>query len=319
MEGAPLTQPDVSICLLCGGVGGARAALALAENLPPQSLTFVVNTGDDFTHLGLEVWPDWDTLLYTLSGTGDAARGWGRADEGTKAMEEFTRLGAPDWFHLGDRDLALHVVRTWQLAQASPDAVARDLLERFGLSIPMLRATRQSLATKLRLQDGSLMDFQTWFVGHQGRPKVVAVEVPGAAEAQMTDGVLTAIRDCDLLLFAPSNPYLSLFPMLEVPQLAEAVKARTRATWTVSPLLDGKAVKGPLDALIAELSPHTGQRAVLQWYTPWTDRLLLPAGEAEALSSDSVVISGCRTRLGSPEQRAEFAADLWRLWKERSV
>ena len=173
------------VVALCGGVGGAKLAFGLAQLLPPGDLTVVVNTGDDFEHLGLSISPDIDTLTYVLAGLDNTVQGWGRRDETWSFMETLATLGGADWFRLGDRDLALHVVRTWQLAQASPDTVARDLLERFGLSIPMLRATRQSLATKLRLQDGSLMDFQTWFVGHQGRPKVVAVEVPGAAEAQV--------------------------------------------------------------------------------------------------------------------------------------
>ncbi len=303
------------VCLLCGGVGGARAALALTENLAPENLSFVVNTGDDFSHLGLEIWPDWDTLLYTLSGTGDAARGWGRADEGTKAMEEFRRLGAPDWFLLGDRDLALHVARTWQLSFSSPDCVAAEISRRFGLSVPILRATQGTLSTQLRLQDDTLMDFQTWFVGHQGLPRVKAVEVSAAASATVTPGVLEAIESCDLLLIAPSNPYLSLFPILEVPAIARAVRKRRAQTWAVSPLLDGIAVKGPLDRLIADLSPHQGQRAILVWYTPWVERLLLPGKELTDLPAEPTKLSACRTRLGTPEQRAEFVNDLLRIWE----
>lgn len=303
------------ICLLCGGVGGARAALALAENLAPEGLTFVVNTGDDFTHLGLEIWPDWDTLLYTLSGTGDAARGWGRSDEGTKAMEEFVRLGAPSWFHLGDRDLALHVARTWQLSLSSPESVAKEISRRFGLSIPLLRATQGMLSTKLRLHDDSVMDFQTWFVGHRGQPRVKAVEIPAAASATVTPGVLEAIENSELLLIAPSNPYLSLFPMLEVPALACAVRKRRAQTWAISPLLDGIAVKGPLDRLIAELSPHQGQRAILDWYTPWVERLLLPGEELADLPAEPTKLSACRTRLGTAQERAEFVTDLLRIWE----
>lgn len=305
-----------AICLLGGGVGGARAALSLVENLPAERLTFVVNTGDDFSHLGLEIWPDWDTLLYTLSGTGDPARGWGRADEGTKAMEEFRRLGAPDWFHLGDRDLALHVYRSYRLAFCGADEVARELLQSFGLSVPVLRATRQSLSTKLRLADDTLMDFQSWFVARQGEPPVKAVEIAGAARAEVTAGVLEAIAGCDLLLIAPSNPYLSLQPILEVPAIASALR-RTRArTWAVSPLIGGKAVKGPLDRLIDSLSTQSGQRAVLEWYAPWLSRFLLPQDELFELESSTVSLSACRTRLSSVEARADFVSDLLALWEE---
>lgn len=307
-----------SICLLCGGVGGARAALALVENLPAERLTFVVNTGDDFSHLGLEIWPDWDTLLYTLSETGDAARGWGRADEGTRAMEEFRRLGAPDWFHLGDRDLALHVYRSHRLAGCGADEVARELLRSFGLSVPVLRATRQSLSTKLRLTDDTLMEFQSWFVGRQGEPPVKAVEVAGAAQAEVTAGVLEAITACDLLLIAPSNPYLSLHPILEVPAIASAVRHSKAKTWAVSPLIGGKAVKGPLDRLIGQLSTRRGQRAVLDWYAPWISRFVLPQDELIEPESSTVSLSPCRTGLSSAEARADFVGDLLALWKEHA-
>ena len=307
-----------SICLLCGGVGGARAALALAENLPHERLTFVVNTGDDFHHLGLEVWPDWDTLLYTLSQTGDAVRGWGREDEGVRAMEEFRRLGAPDWFHLGDRDLALHVVRTWQLTHLPADEVARRTSEKFGLTVPMLRATEQSLATRIRLSDGTAMDFQTWFVGYQGQPEVANIEVPQADTISVTPGVLSAIRDCDLLLIAPSNPYLSIFPMLKVPAIGESARKRRQNTWAISPLIDGHAVKGPLDRLIASLSPYRGQHAVLDCYKSWAHRLLLPGEEISNLPRDILRTTPCRTRLGTREQRRDFVTDLLDAW-EKSI
>ena len=308
----------MKICMLCGGVGGARAALALAENLPNETLTFVVNTGDDFHHLGLEIWPDWDTVVYTLSGLGDTARGWGREDEGTRAMEEFRRLGGPDWFHLGDRDLALHVFRTWAIGEGrSRDQVAKGIARDLGVRATTLRLTEDSLATEFVLEDGEVMDFQTWFVRHQGKPTVASVRC--ASQAVLTPGVLDAIGSCDLLVIAPSNPYLSIFPMLDIPEVADAVKDRDRPTWAVSPLMAGKAVKGPLDALIAQLSPSsTGQQAIADLYQGWAQRLLLPGAELTGLRAGEMQLHACRTALGSAPARSDFASDLLALWESRA-
>lgn len=305
------------ITLLCGGVGGARAALALSENLPAQDLRFIVNTGDDFTHLGLEIWPDWDTVLYTLSGLGDPIRGWGRRDEGTRAMEEWDRLGGPTWFHLGDRDLALHVYRQWAIGIGhSRTKIAADIALKVGLAIPTLRVTHQSLATSFLLQNGSPMDFQSWFVRHQGRPLVKQVCVARAQDAWLTEGVIEAIDTSDLLLIAPSNPYLSIEPMLKIPALNQAISRHKGRTWVVSPLIDGKAVKGPLDALIETLSPTRGQQAIAHFYEPWAQALLLPSNEIPGLTT-LLQLQPCHTRLTTPEDRTHFCADLLRHWHSR--
>lgn len=306
----------MTICLLAGGVGGARAALALAENLPAEDLTFVVNTGDDFEHLGLPIWPDWDTVVYTLSGLGDATRGWGREDEGVRAMEEFRRLDAPSWFHLGDRDLALHVYRRWALDQKPPDRVAAEIARSLGVNVRTLRVSEESLATEFRLEDGQIMDFQTWFVRHQGRPAVS--QVRSRTAARLTPGVLDAIRQADLLLLAPSNPYLSLFPMLDLPEVRSAVAARRDATWAISPLVGGKAVKGPLDALIAQLSRHRGQQAIAELYRDRVGRLLLPAEEISQVREAPLELRPCRTVLSSSEGRKAMVEDIARAWRERA-
>lgn len=306
----------MTICLLAGGVGGARAALALAENLAPENLTFVVNTGDDFSHLGLPVWPDWDTVVYTLSGLGDSARGWGRDDEGTRAMEEFRRLDAPHWFHLGDRDLALHVYRGWALSQQPPDQVAANIARSLGISVPTLRVSEESLNTEFVLNDGERMDFQTWFVRHQGKLPVRSVHSQTAA--RVTPGVLEAISRADLLLLAPSNPYLSLLPMLDLPDVGKAVKARRGPTWALSPLVGGKAVKGPLDALLSQLAASHGQQAVVDLYRPWVQRLLLPGDEIDGVEGGTVELHPCRTMLGTPELRKATIHDIMDAWNTRS-
>ena len=302
--------------MLCGGVGGARAALALSENFPPNRLTFVVNTGDDFLHMGLTIWPDWDTIVYHLADLCDPQRGWGRADEGVRCMEEFRRFGEgnADWFHLGDRDLALHVHRTWQLKTKTAHSVAADITRALEIPSTVLRVTTESLATSLQLKDQRAMDFQTWFVEHQTRPEVQAVHIPGAAHATVTPGVLEAISSCDLLLFAPSNPFLSLDPILKVPAVADAVARRSGPKWAISPLLNGQAVKGPLDSLLAQLGSAPGQQGIVDYFEPWVDRLLLPESERTGLQSRDLTVEGCRTLLADRTKRLEFSSDLKSLW-----
>ena len=298
--------------MLCGGVGGARAALALQENFREDSLVFIVNSGDDFTHQGLEIWPDWDTVFYHLAGLQDAERGWGRADEGTRAMEEFKRFGAPEWFHLGDRDLALHVVRNGLLSEGWDRAqIADHLCQQVGLDCRVLPVSAGSLQTKLLLDDGRKADFQPWFVQERGRPVVREVTVD--TSVRVLPAVLTSIREADLIVMAPSNPYLSLGPMLALPELADVLKRRKVQKVAISPLIGGKALKGPLDRLIESLSDFQGQRAIAEYWAPWVDGLLLPRDEAEALSGSPVKLWGGPTRLSNVADRASFCQALKEL------
>lgn len=299
------------IVMLCGGVGGARGALALAENLPPEKLTFVVNTGDDFTHLGLPIWPDWDTVVYHLAGLQDTSRGWGRADEGVKAMEEFRRLGVPHWFHLGDRDLALHVARGWMLKQRSANEVARSLRERLGVRCSVLRASVESLATEVILDNGESMAFQDWFVGQRCEPRVAQVRQAKLSEATVEPAVLEALTACELLLYAPSNPYLSIQPMLRLTKLAAVLEGLSCPRWAVSPLIGGRALKGPLDSLIETLASNPGQQAILDFYRPWADQVLMPPDELP--QSDETAV-GSPTLLSNKTGRRAFVDRLRELW-----
>lgn len=299
------------IVMLCGGVGGARAALALAENLPPEKLTFVVNTGDDFHHLGLPIWPDWDTVVYHLAGVQDQTRGWGRADEGVKAMEEFQRLGVPDWFHLGDRDLALHVARRWMLEQMPAQQVEDKLRSGLGVACPVLRASQDSLGTELVLKSGQRMEFQEWFVGQRCQPQVQEVEQAHLAQASVGAAVLESLARCELLLFAPSNPYLSIQPMLRLGPIARALKALECPRWAVSPLIGGRALKGPLDSLIETLADSPGQQAILEFYQPWADLVLMPEEEVPASRQG---VKGCPTLLSDSSGRKQFVDRLEELW-----
>lgn len=242
------------VALLAGGVGGAKLADGLYRALPHGDLRVIANPGDDFELHGLTICPDHDTLLYTLAGLGDRERGWGLAGESWNALDQFGKIGAPDWFRLGDRDLALHVHRTALLkAGGRLTEVNRELQRRLGLAdAPILMATDDPLRTRLRTAEG-WMDFQPWFVGAQSKPEVLEVEFVGAQGSHMSDATAQAIRDADIIAVAPSNPLISIAPILAVGGVQDALSAaRARGVRVigVSPIVAGKAIKGPADRML---------------------------------------------------------------------
>ena len=242
------------VALLAGGVGGAKLADGLYRALPQGELSIIANPGDDFELHGLTVCPDHDTLLYTLTGLGDRERGWGLAGESWNALEQFGKIGAPDWFRLGDRDLALHIHRTALLKSGGRlTEVNRELQRRLGLvDAPILMATDDPLRTRVRTPEG-WMEFQPWFVGAQAKPEVLEVEFVGAQSARMSAEVTEAILSAELIVIAPSNPLISIAPILAVNGVREAIaSARTRGVHVigVSPIVAGKAIKGPADRML---------------------------------------------------------------------
>ena len=242
------------VALLAGGVGGAKLADGLYRALPQGELSIIANPGDDFELHGLTICPDHDTLLYTLAGLGDRERGWGLAGESWNALEQFGKIGAPDWFRLGDRDLALHIHRTALLKSGGRlTEVNRELQRRLGLpDAPILMATDDPLRTRVRTPEG-WMEFQPWFVGAQAKPEVLEVEFVGAQSARVSAEVTEAILRAELIVIAPSNPLISIAPILAVDGVREAIaSARTRGVQVigVSPIVAGKAIKGPADRML---------------------------------------------------------------------
>ena len=242
------------VALLAGGVGGAKLADGLYRALPQGELSIIANPGDDFELHGLTICPDHDTLLYTLAGLGDRERGWGLAGESWNALEQFGKIGAPDWFRLGDRDLALHIHRTALLKSGGRlTEVNRELQRRLGLpDAPILMATDDPLRTRVRTPEG-WMEFQPWFVGAQAKPEVLEVEFVGAQRARVSAEVTEAILSAELIVIAPSNPLISIAPILAVDGIREAIaSARTRGVQVigVSPIVAGKAIKGPADRML---------------------------------------------------------------------
>jgi len=263
------------VAVLTGGVGGAKLVDGLNALLAPGDLTAIVNTGDDFRHFGLAISPDIDALLYTLSGKANRAQGWGREGETWSFMAALRELGGEDWFNLGDGDLALHVLRAARLAAGEPlSRIVADFASAWGLRLSVLPMSDNPVATRLDTDEGSLA-FQTYFVARQCQPAVRAIAFAGADTAQPAPGVLAAIARADAVLIAPSNPWLSIDPILAVPAIRQALIATSAPVVVVSPLVGGKAVKGPTAKLMAELGLAVNNHTIAVHYRDWADGMVV--------------------------------------------
>lgn len=265
------------VLALCGGVGGAKLAAGLAAVLPPEQLTIVVNTGDDFEHVGLSISPDIDTVVYTLSGLSDQVRGWGVADESWQAMAQLGRLGEDQWFMLGDRDLAMHLARTRRLrAGETLSQITADLAARLGIGPAIVPMSDDAVRTKVATADGEL-DFQRYFVAEQCRPVARAIRFDGAERAAPSPGFLSALQRPDLgaLIICPSNPYLSVDPLLALPGVRERIAALGVPRAAVSPIVAGQAIKGPTAKLMAELGADVDVTGVARHYRGLIDKLIV--------------------------------------------
>jgi LPPG:FO 2-phospho-L-lactate transferase len=270
------------IIALAGGVGGARLAHGLSRVLPPGELTVVVNTGDDFSHLGLYVSPDPDTVLYTLSELADPERGWGLKGETFCAMEALARLGGETWFALGDRDLATHIERTHRLGKGETlSAITADFAARLGITQTIIPMSDDPIRTIVHTDAGAL-PFQDYFVRLHCAPKVSSLEFQGADAARLSPAVLAAMRDKNLkgIIICPSNPFLSIDPILAVPGFQTWLRARKIPCIAVSPLIGGKAVKGPAAKIMAELNLGATPRAIAEHYGALIDGLIIDHADA---------------------------------------
>lgn len=277
-----MSAPRRPIVAFSGGVGGAKLAHGLARVLPAGELAVVANTGDDFEHLGLRICPDIDTLVYTLSETADATRGWGRAGESWQFMETLAALGGPDWFRLGDRDLAMHVLRTEGLrAGRSLSAVTRELASALGVATPLVPMSDDPVRTLLDTDEGPL-DFQEYFVHRQCRPRVRGLEYRGAAAAQPAPGLaaLTAADGARAIVLCPSNPYLSIDPILAVSGIRAWLGRRAAPVIAVSPIVGGEALKGPAAKMLRELAGASSALAVAEHYAGLLDVLVIDERDA---------------------------------------
>jgi len=279
----------VKVVLLSGGGGGARFARGLADVLPADELTIVGNVGDDLEILGLSVSPDLDSLLYTLAGVLDDERGWGRTGETWNALASAASWGGEDWFRLGDLDIGLHLVRTELLRAGVPlSHVTAQLIEKAGLDTRILPATDDRLRTHVHTSAGEF-PFQEWFVGRAHEDDVDAVRYEGADDARPAPGVVEALAAAAAILIAPSNPYLSIGPILAVNEIRSALESRHARCVAVSPIVGGKAVSGPLGRMLSRMAGGATPAHVTDCYLGLIDVLLIDETDAPAQAEVELV------------------------------
>lgn len=269
------------IVLLAGGVGGARMARGLAAALPPGALTVVGNIGDDDDFYGLRVSPDLDTILYTLAGVVDRAQGWGVDGDGARALGRLEALGAPSWMKLGDADFGLHIYRSWRLTQgASLTEVMREAAQGMGVRTRLLPASDLPCPTRVDTGEGRL-SFQEWFVRERAEPAVKGLQYGDGGCVPASAAAVEAIRAAEGIIIAPSNPLLSILPILSLAGMRDAL-ARTRAPClAVSPLINGRAVKGPLARMLRDLGMNGGNGGIAQLYGDVIDAMVIDTSDAE--------------------------------------
>lgn len=299
------------VVALCGGVGGAKLALGLQSILGPD-LTLIVNTGDDFEHHGLIISPDIDTVLYTLSGLSDNERGWGRAGESWNFMATLGALGGETWFQLGDKDLAIHVLRTAHLRSggALTTFVGR-IARKLGISATILPMSDQEVRTVVETPNGSL-PFQSYFVKHRCVPEVRAIRFEGLDTARTTDQVRAALGDSRLraIVICPSNPFLSINPILATPGIIDLIRDADAPVIAVSPIIGGMAVKGPTAKIMAELRVPAASQTIAEHYRDILDGLIIDVKDAGDFGSFDIPAKITPTLMTSDEDKERLARDV---------
>jgi LPPG:FO 2-phospho-L-lactate transferase len=303
---------SIRVVAFSGGVGGAKLALGLYRALPPDSLLVVCNTGDDFEHLGLSVSPDLDTVLYTLAGIANPETGWGRAGETWRFMAALAELGGETWFRLGDADLATHVERTRRLAAGeSLSAITDDFRKHLGVCARLEPMSDEPVRTMVATAEGDL-PFQRYFVERRCAPEVTGFAFEGAAAARPTPALREALEGGSLeaVVVCPSNPFISIDPILAVPGLRNAIAACRAPVVAISPIIGGRAVKGPTAKMMAELGLPASARAVAEHYGDLLDGFVLDPADAEAARSLGVPCLCTPVLMADDEAKRRLAAEV---------
>jgi len=297
----------MTVLTLSGGVGGAKLVLGLSRVLPADELVIVANTGDDFEHLGLSISPDVDTLIYTLSGLANPELGWGRRDETWSFMETLGALGGETWFRLGDRDLALHVERTRRLrAGESLTAITADVCRRLGVGPRILPMSDGRLRTRLR-SDAIWLDFQEYFVHQRCEPVVRELSFIGDGQAQPEFLRLLRHPSLTAVVICPSNPFISVEPILSLRGVREALHTCRAPVVAVSPIIGGRAVKGPTAKMMRELGLDASARAVAAWYGDLLDGYVVDHADAADMEGLHPRITATATLMQTLEDRDALA------------
>lgn len=298
----------MKVVVLAGGVGGAKLADGIARVLPAEDVTIVVNTGDDFEHLGLTICPDLDTVMYRLAAAANDETGWGRAGESWRTITEVATLGGPDWFRLGDLDLATHLTRTHMLrAGETLTAVTQHLCNQLGISVTVLPMSNQPAPTQIQSGD-TIYPFQTWFVQEQWQPPVTKVLLP--EDVRTTRSVIRAFETADLVLIAPSNPFVSIDPILNVYPIRELIMDLPKAVIGVSPIVGGQAVKGPAAKMMQELGLPLSSRTVANYYSDLIDGFIYDKQDAGTCDDLEIKTRCLDTMMHNEADRVRLAQEI---------
>lgn len=309
---------DGQVVVIVGGVGGAKLAHGLAQILAPEQLTIIVNTGDDFWHYGLKICPDIDTVLYTLAGRVHPIQGWGLADETTTVLDTLASLGEDPWFRLGDKDLATHLLRTQLLREGrSLTAVIAYLAEQMHVGPTVLPMTDDEFPTIVETEEYGALSFQEYFVRYRWQPLVKQLRFPERTNVAPTDQVYNRIGNADVILFGPSNPWLSITPVLTLPGMTEMLQSRPVPRIAVTPIVRGKALKGPAARLMADLGYEVSAEAVARYYSHVINGFVYDHRD-NAFTVTGVQTFALNTIMTSNDERAELARQIleWLKTKE---
>ena len=311
-------------CLaVSGGVGGAKLALGLSHILTPSELTIVANTGDDFEHLGLKICPDLDTVMYTLSDLSNKELGWGQAGETWQFLEALEQLGGESWFRLGDRDLATHIQRTALLksGKSLSEAMAA-LCEALNIQHPIVPMSDDKVATIVKVASGESLAFQHYFVRDRCKPVVTGFEFEGLASACASPAFLNSLEDSlDVIIICPSNPFVSVDPVLMIPGVTEAIKANPAPVIAVSPIIGGQAIKGPAAKMMLELGMPQTALSVAEHYVGRIDGFVIDEADADLADSIEALGMKClvtKTLMTSLEDRVQLGQDCLKFASESS-
>jgi LPPG:FO 2-phospho-L-lactate transferase len=301
------------VLALSGGIGGARLAQGLQLAVPPGELIVAVNTGDDFEHMGLCISPDLDTMLYTLGGLENPELGWGRGGESWNFMAELERLGGETWFRIGDKDLAVHIERTRRLNTGEKlSSITADFARRFGIMARVVPMTDDMVRTMIITENEGTLDFQQYFVARRCEPTVKGMAYAGAADARIVPGIHETLLDPALqaIVICPSNPWLSIAPILEIPGWRAALLEATVPVIAVSPLINGQSVKGPTTKIMRELGLELSSAAIARFYEGIIDGFVLDRSEAHVASEINVATHVTATLIKTPTDRQRLAREV---------
>lgn len=297
----------MNVVVLVGGVGGAKLAYGLAQVLPPEELTVIVNTADDFWHYSLRICPDLDTITYTLGGLADKVNGWGIGGDTTNVLDGLKRYGEDAWFRLGDQDIATHLLRTtWLREGATLTEATSRLTKKLGIPQTILPMTDAPVGTIVDTEEFGELEFQTYFVRHRWEPVVKSLRLMGIETAGISEAVQSAISQADAILIGPSNPWLSIEPILAVPGMRTLLTKHDVPRVAVTPIVNGKAIKGPAAKLMAELGYEPSVTSVVQYYGDVINGFVYDHSDGE-LELSLPHVMNCETIMNSDEDKILLA------------